>query len=75
VVNFMAQPLYLQRKSPWHQLDRKLGGPQSQFGHSDEKKNSLPLLGLEPPIIQPTAQHYTTELSWLLPQDRELYRT
>jgi len=26
-----------------------LGGPQSQYGHSSEEKNSQPLLGLEPP--------------------------
>jgi hypothetical protein len=44
-------------------LDRSLGGPQSQSGHSGEKKNSQPLPGLEPLIIQPIAQCYTTELS------------
>jgi hypothetical protein len=27
-----------------------------------EEKNSQPLTGLEPPIIQPAAQRYTTEL-------------
>jgi hypothetical protein len=30
------------------------------------RKNSQPLPGLEPPIIQPIAQRYTTELSRLL---------
>jgi hypothetical protein len=30
-----------------------------------KKTNSQPLPGLEPPIIQPVAQRYTTELSWL----------
>jgi hypothetical protein len=30
-----------------------------------KEKNSQPLPGLEPPIIQPVAQRYTTELSRL----------
>jgi hypothetical protein len=48
-------------------LDRRLSWSKSQTGHGGEKKNSLPLPGLEPPpLIQPIAQHYTTELSWLL---------
>jgi hypothetical protein len=33
------QLTYFQRKSPWYQLDRKLGGPQSQSAHEDEEKN------------------------------------
>jgi hypothetical protein len=44
-------------------VDKRLGGHQNQPGHGGEEKNSQPLLGLEPPIIQPIAQHYTTELS------------
>jgi hypothetical protein len=47
-------------KEPLVPLDRRLGGPQSW---SDEEKNSQPLPGLEPPIIQPVTQRYTTELS------------
>jgi hypothetical protein len=62
----MNQLLYPQGKSPWYPLNRRLGGPQSWSGGSGEEKNSLPLLGLEPPIIQPVTQRYTTELSWLL---------
>jgi hypothetical protein len=38
-----------------------------QSGHDGEEKNSQPLPGLEPPVIQPVAQCYTTDLSWLLP--------
>jgi hypothetical protein len=38
---------------PRYPLDRRLGGPQSRSGHGGEKKNSQPLSGLEPPIIQP----------------------
>jgi hypothetical protein len=58
-----AQAGLPQGKSPWYPLDKKLSGPQSRAGHGDEEKNSQPLPGLEPPIIQPVAQRYTTELS------------
>jgi hypothetical protein len=47
-------------------MDKRLGGFQCRFGHDGEQKNSQPLPGLEPPIIQPAAQRYTTELSRLL---------
>jgi hypothetical protein len=47
----------------WYPLDRRLGEPQSRSGHGGEDKNSQPLPGLEPPIIQPVALRYTTELS------------
>jgi hypothetical protein len=52
---------YPQGKSCRYTLDRRLGGPQSRSGHGVEEKDSLPLPGLEPPIIQPVAQRYTTE--------------
>jgi hypothetical protein len=42
-----------------------LGGPQNWSGYDGEEKNFQHLLGLESPIIQPVAQHYTTELSLL----------
>jgi len=45
-------------KRPWYPLDRRLGSLQSRSGHGSEEKNSQPLLGLEPPIIQPVAQRY-----------------
>jgi hypothetical protein len=54
-----------QGKIPWYPPDKGLGGPQSRSGRVDEK-NSQPLPGIEPPIIQPVAQRYTLELSWLL---------
>jgi hypothetical protein len=47
-------------------LDRRLDGPQSWSGCGSEEKNSQSLPGLEPPIIQPLAQCYTTQLSQLL---------
>jgi hypothetical protein len=46
-------------------LGRRLGGPQSRSGRSGEGQNPQPLPGLEHPIIQPVAQFYATELSWL----------
>jgi hypothetical protein len=33
-------------------LDRILGGPQCRSGRGGEEKNSQPLTGLEPPILQ-----------------------
>jgi hypothetical protein len=58
--------LYTQGKSPWYPLDRRLDGPQSRSGHGAEEKNSQPLQGLQPLIIQPVAQPYTAELTRLL---------
>jgi hypothetical protein len=66
VVSFTTWPLYLEEKSPLYPLDRRLNGPQSRSGRGGEKKNSHPLPGLEPPIIQAVAQPYTTELSMMV---------
>jgi len=55
-----------QGKSPWYPLEGMLGGPQNRSGRGGEEKNSQPLLGLEPPNIQPVAERYTTEVSRLL---------
>jgi hypothetical protein len=38
----------------------------SQFGRGGGKKNSQPLLVIDPPIIQLVAHRYMTELSRLL---------
>jgi hypothetical protein len=65
VVSFTSRPLYPQGKSRWYPLDRRLGGPQSWYGRGGEEKNSQPLPGLKPTIIQLTAQRYITELSQL----------
>jgi hypothetical protein len=46
-----------------------MGGPQIRSGCGGEEKNSQPLAELEPPIIEPVAQCYTTELSWLPKKD------
>jgi hypothetical protein len=58
VVTFTPRPLCPQGK--------RLGGPHSRSGRGGEEKNSHPLLGIEPPIVKPVAQRYTTELSRLL---------
>jgi hypothetical protein len=60
----MPQPLFPQEKTLWYPLDRRLGGPKSWSAHDSEEKKSQTLLGTEPLIIKPIAQHYTTELSW-----------
>jgi hypothetical protein len=65
VVSFTPLPLYPHGKSFWYPLDRRLNGLWSQSGCGGEDKNSQPLSGLKPPIIQPVAQRYTTELSRL----------
>jgi len=35
-----APAILPQGKSPWYPLDKRLGGPQSWSGCSDEEKNS-----------------------------------
>jgi hypothetical protein len=63
---FHASAALPQRKSPWQPLDRRPGEPQSRSGGGSEEKNSQPLPGLEPPLIQPVTQRYTTELTRVL---------
>jgi hypothetical protein len=43
----MPQPLYSMQRAPQYPLDRRLGGPQSWYGHHREVKILLPLLGIE----------------------------
>jgi hypothetical protein len=57
-------------KKHWNPLDRRLRGPQSRSEHGGEEKNSQPLPGLKPPVIQLVARLYTTELSRLYIQTR-----
>jgi hypothetical protein len=66
VISFTSRPLYPQGRSPSYPLGRRVGGPQSWSGRGGEEKDSQPLQGLEPPIIQPIAHRYTTELSRIL---------
>jgi hypothetical protein len=45
---------------------KRVPGSQSRSGRGGEEKNSQPLPGLEPPIIQPVAQLYSTDVSRIL---------
>jgi hypothetical protein len=56
----MAQPLY-----PLVPTGEEAEWAQSWSEHGGEKKNSQPLPGLKPLIMQPLAQHYTAELPQL----------
>jgi hypothetical protein len=47
MVSLTLRPLYLQEKSPWYPLGRRLGGPQSRSGRGGEEKNSQPPPGNE----------------------------
>jgi hypothetical protein len=47
-------------------LDERLGGSHSQSGRGGEEKSSQLFPGLEPSIIHPVAQSYSTELSRFL---------
>jgi hypothetical protein len=69
VVSFTALPLYPQGQSSWYPFERRLGGSQSRSGRRGEERTSQPLPWLEPPIIHPVAQSYTTELFRLLHYD------
>jgi hypothetical protein len=46
VVSYTSRPLYLQGKSRWYPLDRRLAGPQSRSGWGGEEKN-IPVNMLE----------------------------
>jgi len=63
VVSFTPLPFYRQAESPQYPLDRRLDGLRSRSGHGGEERNTQPLSGLEHPIVDPVAQHYT--LSYL----------
>jgi hypothetical protein len=49
--------LYPKEEAPMYLLYRRLGEPQSWSGLYGNKKNLLPLLGIEP-IVQPAYCHY-----------------
>jgi hypothetical protein len=44
--------LYPREKEPRYPLYRKLGGPQSRFGHRGYKKYPLPLPWIKTPVFQ-----------------------
>jgi hypothetical protein len=60
-VRFTLWPLYSPGKSSWFPLELRLGGPESQSGHCGDKKNLLPLPGIEPQFIGcPDVGHHCT---------------
>jgi hypothetical protein len=42
-------------KNTWYPLDKKLGEPPRRYESGGEEKNSQPLQGIEPPIVQSVA--------------------
>jgi hypothetical protein len=46
-------------KIPWYNCVGGWVGPKADLDTVAKRKNSQPLPGLEPPIIQPIAQRYT----------------
>jgi hypothetical protein len=73
VVSYRPWSLYSQGKSPSYQFDRRLSGPQNRSGRGSGDKTFQSLSGLEPPIIQPVAQRYSTELSRLVSSFKFLF--
>jgi hypothetical protein len=41
MVSSKSRPLYLEGKSLWYPLDKRLGGPQSYSGRGGEEKNGF----------------------------------
>jgi hypothetical protein len=67
MVSFTARLLYPQGKSSCYPLDRGGWlGPRASLDAVVKRKIPSPCRDSNPPIIQPVAQRYTTELSWLL---------
>jgi hypothetical protein len=56
VVVFPPQSLYPRGKSLWHQLDRRLGRPQSRSGRCGEKFPAS--AGSRTPAVHPVARRY-----------------
>jgi hypothetical protein len=71
----MPWPLYSQGKSPWYPLYKKLRGPQSRSRRGGEEKNSQPLPGLEPPIIQQGDEIKEDEVGGVCSTHEELTNT
>jgi hypothetical protein len=46
-------PLWPGRKDLLHPLNKRLGGPQTSAGRSEEEKNLLPVHGFEPGTVNP----------------------
>jgi hypothetical protein len=64
--------LYPRGKSPWHPLNRRLGGLQGLSGNFREKKNLLPLLGIKPCFLHHIA-HSLITIQTMLYRSLEFY--
>jgi hypothetical protein len=58
-----ASAALLPDREPLVAIREEDGGAQRRSGYGGKEKNSQPLSGLEPPIIQPAEQRCTAELS------------
>jgi hypothetical protein len=56
VVRFVPWPLYSQGKRLQYPMNRRLNGPNNLSGQFREQINLLPVLGIEPWIVQSIAQ-------------------
>jgi len=54
----MPWPFDDQGMSLWYPLSRRLGGPQSWYGHFGEEKNPLSLARIKPRLLSPWCNHY-----------------
>jgi len=63
----------LRGKEPWYPLDMWPGGPQSRSGCGGEEKSSHTVPRLEPPIIQPIAQLFETQIGPILSEMTKTY--
>jgi len=60
-------------KGHWCPLNRRLGGPQRWSGRGGEEKNSHPLQGLEPPIIQSVSRLTPSSIFFKIYQNQYYY--
>jgi hypothetical protein len=66
VVSFTPRPLYLQSKSPWYPLDRRMDEPQNRSGRCGEEKNSQSPPGIEPYNSACPIDRWLRTVKWLL---------
>jgi hypothetical protein len=70
LVSYMPLLLYLHRSSHLFPLNKRLGGPRAGPDAVEERKISCFCLGIEPPVIQSIATHYT---DWAIPAHSSEY--
>jgi hypothetical protein len=70
VVSFTPRPVYSRGNSPRYPLDRRLGRPQSWFGHCGVETNVLSLPGIEPRPCNPYPSLYRLSYSGSIQHSR-----